>query len=250
MTGGLHRISVLSSWGRSNELDVTLDAASATTLECEQTLAAWAAIVWGVLCGAAAAVLLIANVSRFVQPPLPAGTTVFIVGLAVIAMVVCGWLAVQAWARGLEWTGNYALELRVPTGNAAGSLASTQGVKTPIMGIVYFGAALLGLFVAVALAPRAAGVGMLVCWMLGGAACGVYGSALLVTAAERFCGVRLAAPLGFAVYGALVGFLLLPVFVSGIVTARHLWIPAAGGLVGAAFGFFQQRRERRPPQPP
>lgn len=250
MPCGVHRVAVRSNWARSNDLEIMLDAGAATILECQPTLAALATIVWGLLLGAIAAVLAIAVVSRLLQPPLHAATTLLIVGLWLGAMVSCSWLAVQAWARGLEWTGHHALDLRASMGHAAVPLAPGRSVTSPIMGIVYFGAALLGLFVGAALAPRAAAAGILACWMLGGAFCGLCGSGMLVTAVERSCGVRLATPLGFAVCGTLAGFALLPAVVAGPVTARHLWMPAAAGLIAAAVGSFREWRRWRSPGAP
>lgn len=247
VTAGVHRISVRSSWARSNELPVTLPPASSTTLECEVTIAAFAAVVWGSLLGVAAAFLVAVGLALLL--PASPGTMAAVLMLAFVIVFPVGFVMVaQASSRCLAALGHQGLQLRLPQVHEAGVTRPVPSVDRPIMGIAYVGAALLGLFLGAFLAPRAAGPGLTAVWMFSGAFCVVCAIIVLAWAAERFCGVRLASPLGFAVIGTVLGFCLLPIVISGTVTERHLWIPATSGLAGAAFGFFQERRQRTPPE--
>ena len=116
-----------------------------------------------------------------------------------------------------------------------------------MMGMVYVCGALVGLFAGVLLTPRNSADSTLGLFVLAGAFLGVAGSYGLVWAADRYLKAGLAQPIGFGVFGAMIGL-----GVSQSLTPLIGWnvfpmaaITVSGTVAGAWFGVRKQSREQR-----
>ena len=110
----------------------------------------------------------------------------------------------------------------------------------PMMGMIYVGAALVGLFVGVCLAPRQARDQALVFWAIVGASGGVAAARLAVSSADRYLGISIVPALGLAGAGALLGGILTSLldlnWDVGVV------LPMVGIIAGFVAGIIKQRR--------
>lgn len=116
----------------------------------------------------------------------------------------------------------------------------------PVMGLVYLGGVLIGIFAGVALVPDRADDTVLGVAVLAGSLLGPVGVYLLVRGGDRLLGIDTAQPLGYAVLGSGAGFslseLLIPWF--GWSLTPVLILVTAGAVAGFWFGVRKQLRER------
>lgn len=121
---------------------------------------------------------------------------------------------------------------------------SGPAVDHPMMGLVYIVGATVGLFTGVAcwatMAPSSSSAGLLMVLMFVGAAIGVAFIALIVSASDRFLGIRLVVPIGLGCMGGTIGMALAKAAPSG-----KVWIVlvAFGVIAGATIGVFGEKRK-------
>lgn len=115
----------------------------------------------------------------------------------------------------------------------------------PLIGMVYLAGALLGLFAGVFLTPEQADDTTLGLFVIAGSILGVAGSHLLVWAGDRVFNTGLVQPLGYGMFGAVLG----TAFGSAIGRVVGWKLPPAltpivlGFVIGAGFGIWKSRRE-------
>ena len=113
----------------------------------------------------------------------------------------------------------------------------------PLMGMVYLGGCLAGLFGGVMLTPKNAPDSTLGLFVLGGSILGTVASHLLVQAGDRFK-VSLAEPIGFGIVGAVAGTFVTRMFgpMIGWNFTPMIVLVSCGFCAGVCFGIWKQRQ--------